>query len=172
MEVPNRKRKVLTLAVVLSEEGVLLGRKTRGFGAGKWNGFGGKVEAGETIREATVRELEEEAGIRGTEMRKAGVMYFWFDEGEDRVLEIHLFTVTAYTGNPTASEEMAPIMWYPRTAVPYDRMWADDRYWLPALLESPESKTFVAKFRFDSVASENITHHEIVDVAQSVLEEM
>lgn len=31
---------------------VLLGMKKRGFGAGKWNGFGGKVQPGETIEEA------------------------------------------------------------------------------------------------------------------------
>ena len=36
--------------------------KKRGFGAGKWNGFGGKVEPGETIVEAAVREVKEECG--------------------------------------------------------------------------------------------------------------
>jgi len=30
---------------------ILLGRKKRGMGFGKWNGFGGKIEAGETMRE-------------------------------------------------------------------------------------------------------------------------
>lgn len=34
---------------------VLLGMKKRGFGAGKWNGFGGKVQPGETIEEAARR---------------------------------------------------------------------------------------------------------------------
>jgi hypothetical protein len=42
---------------------VLLGLKQRGFGTGKWNGFGGKVEKGEEIRDAAVREMKEEAGI-------------------------------------------------------------------------------------------------------------
>ena len=34
---------------------VLLGRKKRGMGLGKWNGFGGKIEAGETMRQCAVR---------------------------------------------------------------------------------------------------------------------
>ena len=36
--------------------------KKRGFGEGKWNGFGGKVEVGETIVEAAAREVKEECG--------------------------------------------------------------------------------------------------------------
>ncbi|CAN0505072.1 unnamed protein product, partial [Ectocarpus sp. 12 AP-2014] len=31
---------------------ILLGMKKRGFGEGKWNGFGGKVESGESVEEA------------------------------------------------------------------------------------------------------------------------
>ena len=43
---------------------LLLGCKKRGFGAGKWNGFGGKLEGKETFRACAVREVREEAGIR------------------------------------------------------------------------------------------------------------
>ena len=53
----ERKRKVLTLVFLRREGEVLLGMKKRGFGEGKWNGFGGKVEAGETIVEAAAREV-------------------------------------------------------------------------------------------------------------------
>ena len=42
---------------------ILLGRKRRGMGYGKWNGFGGKIEAGETMRECAARELFEECGL-------------------------------------------------------------------------------------------------------------
>ena len=47
--------KVLTLVFIRRQGEILLGYKKRGFGAGKWNGFGGKVEAGETIEEAAER---------------------------------------------------------------------------------------------------------------------
>ena len=58
-----KKRKVLTLVLLREENRVLLGMKKRGFGVGKWNGFGGKLEPGETVVEAAARELEEESGL-------------------------------------------------------------------------------------------------------------
>lgn len=49
-------RKLLTLVLVRNDVGdILLGLKKRGFGEGKWNGFGGKVEPGETIHQAAAR---------------------------------------------------------------------------------------------------------------------
>ena len=48
-------RKVLTLAFIRDGGRLLLGMKKRGFGAGKWNGFGGKVDLGETILQGAVR---------------------------------------------------------------------------------------------------------------------
>ena len=55
--------KRLTLLLLRSNGRILLGRKKRGFGAGKANGFGGKVEVGETILQAAVREMQEECGV-------------------------------------------------------------------------------------------------------------
>ena len=60
------KNKLLTL-VLLREMGrgeILLGMKKRGFGQGKWNGFGGKVKEGESIRECARRETLEECGLK------------------------------------------------------------------------------------------------------------
>ena len=47
--------KLLTLLFVVESDRVLLGMKKRGFGAGRWNGFGGKVDLDETIEEAAKR---------------------------------------------------------------------------------------------------------------------
>lgn len=49
------KNKILTLVLVHDATKVLLGMKKRGFGVGRWNGFGGKVEPNETIEEAAKR---------------------------------------------------------------------------------------------------------------------
>ncbi len=47
--------KVLTSVFIRDSGQVLLGLKKRGFGVGFWNGFGGKVEKGETIEEGARR---------------------------------------------------------------------------------------------------------------------
>lgn len=47
----------LQLAIVNQGGRVLLGEKKRGFGEGYFNGFGGKVEAGETVQQAAIREV-------------------------------------------------------------------------------------------------------------------
>jgi len=52
-------RKLLTLVFIIEQERILLGMKKRGFGAGWWNGFGGKVQQGETIEEAAKRSTTE-----------------------------------------------------------------------------------------------------------------
>lgn len=57
------KNKVLTLVFVLRPGEVLLGYKKRGFAQGWWNGFGGKVEAGETIEEGAKRSFNIKANF-------------------------------------------------------------------------------------------------------------
>ena len=51
-KIPNQ---LLTLVLIMKGKQVLLGMKKRGFGKGKWNGFGGKVQDGEEILDAAKR---------------------------------------------------------------------------------------------------------------------
>src|SRR3989344_1679925 len=103
-------KKVLTLCVVYQHPKILLGVKKRGFGAGRWNGFGGKVNEGEAIEDAASRELEEEAGIHALDMTKMGVLDFEF-ENDSKILEVHIFRVTRFKGEPSESDEMKP-QWF------------------------------------------------------------
>ena len=58
--------KPTTLVFPIDEKNrILLGRKKRGFGAYKYNGFGGKLDNGESFRECAIRELFEESGLQG-----------------------------------------------------------------------------------------------------------
>lgn len=57
MSVVRPPNKLLTLLFVLTPGKVLLGMKKRGFGKGRWNGFGGKVQPGETIEDGAIRFL-------------------------------------------------------------------------------------------------------------------
>ncbi|KAL1914731.1 uncharacterized protein VTP21DRAFT_7989 [Calcarisporiella thermophila] len=142
MTIANKK-KILTLLFVQDGDKVLLGMKRRGFGQGKYNGFGGKVEQGETIEKAAMRELQEEACITASALERMGLLWFTF-EGDDVGLEVHVFRAVSYFGVPEETEEMTP-QWFPIDQIPYEQMWPDDKLWLPWLLQS---RKFVARFDF------------------------
>ncbi|KAA0159698.1 hypothetical protein FNF28_05758 [Cafeteria roenbergensis] len=129
----GRPLKLLTLLLVVQGDRVLLGMKKRGFGMGKYNGYGGKVEAGETVLEGALRELHEEAGIKATDATPRGRMLFEF-RGEETVMDVRVFSASAFEGEPTESEEMTT-EWFGVDKLPFDRMWADDRHWFPILLD-------------------------------------
>jgi 8-oxo-dGTP diphosphatase/2-hydroxy-dATP diphosphatase len=135
-------KKVYTLCLVHQPPLVLLAIKKKKLGAGFWNGFGGRVEDGESIEEAAKRETLEEAGITVPQLEKVGINEFEF-EGEPDSLEVHVFKAEDFAGEPTETDEMGPMQWFAQSELPYENMWEDDRYWLPLALES---KKFKGKF--------------------------
>lgn len=136
-------KKILTLCIIHQHPRVLLGMKKRGFGVGRWNGFGGKIEGQETIEEAARRELQEEAGIEVNDLDNVGVIDFEFQNNPE-ILEVHVFRSTSFSGNPIETEEMKP-QWFTVDAIPFENMWPDDRYWFPLFLSG---KKFKGKFVF------------------------
>lgn len=142
--------KQLTLLLLRYEGQILLGMKKRGFGAGKYNGFGGKIEPLETIQSAAVREMEEESGLRVLDPVLVGLLDFDFLGSTER-LRVHVFTATAYSGVVRESDEMQP-QWFSESAVPFDSMWKDDELWFPLLLSG---RNFKGTFLFNG-------HDEIV----------
>lgn len=149
-------RIITTLAMVREGDRVLLGMKKRGFGEGRWNGFGGKVKEGESIEEAMVRELKEESGLNASAYESAGVLEFFFPNGLE--IEVHVFSVHSCEGRVCETEEMAP-RWFSLSEIPFDSMWPDDQYWFPLFLNS---KIFSGKFWFDEQA--NIVSHELFEL--------
>ncbi|KZT28065.1 hypothetical protein NEOLEDRAFT_1087660 [Neolentinus lepideus HHB14362 ss-1] len=138
------QRKYFTNAFIVQHDNkrILLGLKKRGFGKDKYNGFGGKVEDGETSAEAAVRELQEEAGITAA-LEYSGTMLF-FSEGSDFAYHIDYYSAAAYQGTVTETEEMRP-EWFalpdvdatePSTLpqIPFHQMWEDDHIWFPLLI--------------------------------------
>jgi len=130
--------KEVTLCLPLTEHqppAVLLGLKKRGFGQGKYVGFGGKIEAGETVEEATVREMEEEAGLRVTveDLKPAGWLAFYFPSRPEWDHLVNVYQIRRWQGEPQETEEMRP-QWFAIDAIPYAAMWDDARSWLPFVL--------------------------------------
>ncbi len=147
-------KKVLTLCIIYQHPRILLGMKKRGFGAGRWNGFGGKVNKGENIVEAAKRELLEEAGIVIDKAEYVGILDFsWKDKPE--LLEVNIFKADNFNGEPVESEEMRP-QWFHIDEIPFSEMWQDDKYWFPLFLKN---KKFKGRFLFDE--SDNVLEYEL-----------
>ena len=120
-----------TLLFVIRAGRILLIHKKRGLGAGKINGPGGRIEAGETPRHCAIREVQEELCITATGVKRAGRLHFQFVDNFS--IRGDVFTATGYKGTPTETAEAIP-HWFPVNRLPFKRMWADDRVWMPLLL--------------------------------------
>ena len=132
-----------SLCFVRQEGEVLMIRKKRGLGAGKINGPGGRLEAGETALDAAIRETEEEVGVTPLNLSQRGELHFQFTDG----LALHcvVFLAEGCVGQPIETDEAIP-HWMKPSEIPYHDMWADDSHWLPGMLEG---KSFKGYFHFD-----------------------
>ncbi len=120
-----------TLLFVIDGSRVLLIDKKTGHGAGKINAPGGKLEPGENPLTCAVREVREEVGITVEAPRLHAELAFadlrgsqWFG---------YVFVARGYRGEPAETAEARP-SWHPLNAIPYGRMWEDDRVWLPRVI--------------------------------------
>lgn len=138
-------------------ERILLGMKKTGFGRGKYNGFGGKIEEGESPTAAAIRELAEECGITATEadLKNVGKLKFIFPANPEIDHDVHLYVLHTWQGEPHETKEMKPV-WFTVADIPYKEMWADDSYWLPAVLKGKRVKGTVV-FSEDNEEVDDIT---------------
>lgn len=136
------------LFLIKKEEGVItdicLAMKKRGFGKGRYNGVGGKVEHGETIESAVKREAEEEIGVKAGVLHKCAELTFIFPHQPSFDQLVHVYLTEDWQGEIQESEEMAPD-WYKVDGIPYEMMWPDDIFWLPKVLNGESLK---ARFVF------------------------
>jgi len=105
-----------------------------------WNGYGGGVEAGESVSETAVRELYEETGngVRADvkHLEKIAVVDFHNkkDDGRTFICRVHFFFVHEWEGQIGTSGEMIRPTWFPFGALPWDNMMPADREWLEPIL--------------------------------------
>jgi 8-oxo-dGTP diphosphatase len=107
-------------AIAVSEERLLLIRRGRGPAAGAWSLPGGRVEAGETLAEAVLRELAEETGLEGVCDELVG----WVERmGPDHHFVILDFAVTVLEPlEPTPGDDALEAEWVPLDEVAHRRL--------------------------------------------------
>jgi len=155
----NKTKKILTLCLVCQDGKVLLGMKKRGFGAGRWNGFGGKLSPGESIIEAAKREIFEEAEIKVEKMEKVGEVDFEF-QGNPEIMNVHIFKADSFLGEPSETEEMKP-QWFDTNSLPFVDMWPDDIHWMPLFFAG---KKFKGKFLFGK--GDIVLEKDLIEIEQ------
>lgn len=96
-------------AVAVDQDRILLIRRGRDPAAGRWSVPGGRVEPGETMSEAVVRELAEETGLRGV----CGDLVGWVERIDpDHHFVIFDFMVTILEASaPVAGDDAAEAAW-------------------------------------------------------------
>jgi ADP-ribose pyrophosphatase YjhB (NUDIX family) len=141
--------KDVTLCYLISDGKILLAMKKRGFGEGKLNGYGGKVEPGETIEEALSRETFEESKVRmdlSSAVKVAEIEFYFPDVPKEKNWDerAHVYFVTKWSGVPVETEEMKPA-WYDIHNIPFDsaNFWAADKIWLKKAIEGKKLRAKV-----------------------------
>lgn len=98
-------------AIAIEDAALLLIRRGHGPAAGEWSVPGGRVEAGETLAEAVVREVREETGLECV----CGELIGWVERiGDDHHFVILDFRVTMLdSAEPMAGSDAAEAAWVP-----------------------------------------------------------
>lgn len=150
----DKPNKIWTLCLVCKDSQILLAVKKLRWGAGKLNGYGGKVRRNETVENAAKRELKRESGLTALNMEEIGFIMFEFQK-PSIISECYFFRVKDFKGKPKESGEMGIGQWYDMKMLPLEEMWEGDRLWMPYFLKgqkfqgrviynNPEEKKVVA----------------------------
>ncbi len=107
-------------------------KKEKDLNHDKWIGIGGKFEDKESPEDCILREFYEETGYRLTRYRYRGIITFVSDCAPTEYM--HLFTASAYTGNPIVCDE-GELAWIDKKKLLSLTLWEGDRIFLKLLEE-------------------------------------
>ena len=112
--------------------------------AGKWNGLGGKFEAGESPEDCVIREVREESGLTVRAPRLHGLLTFVNFKGNDWY--VFVYTANDFEGELAADVAEGGLAWIPDDETLRLPLWDSDPIFLPWL---NQGRFFSAKFNYD-----------------------
>ncbi len=107
-------------------------KKDADVNAGKWIGVGGHLEAGESVEECLLREVEEETGLILRSYRHRAVIHFVSDIYPDEIM--YLYTADEFCGMLKDCDE-GVLKWIPKSEIFDLKLWEGDKVFLKMLLE-------------------------------------
>ena len=122
---------------------VHLNKKVNDIHKGKWNGLGGKFEAGETPEECVIREILEESGLSIQGPKLSGLLMFPKFKNNDWY--VFVFTANDFTGELIDSPE-GVLEWIQDEKILDLNLWESDHIFIPWI---QEGKFFSAKFEYE-----------------------
>jgi 8-oxo-dGTP diphosphatase len=130
-------------------------KKANDIHKGKWNGLGGKFEAGESPEECIIREVREESGLQIREPKLHGLLMFPNFKGADWY--VFVFTAREFEGELIDSPE-GQLEWVPDDKLLDLNLWESDHIFIPWL---EKGEFFSAKFIYegDQMKSYEVIFH-------------
>ncbi|WP_412026596.1 NUDIX domain-containing protein [Deinococcus yunweiensis] len=102
---------------------VLLGRRANtSYGEGEWGLPGGRVEAGETLAAAAIREAHEEVGVTVDAASVTPLGLCRYDHDGAQGADV-FFLARAWAGEPSPLDKTSEIGWFLPDALPPDALW-------------------------------------------------
>ncbi len=152
-------KETAVICYIFKDDKVLLINKKTGLGEGKVNAPGGRIEPAEMAVDAAVREVQEETGLTPLNLKEVGQLSFIFKDGYS--LKGIVYFADDCTGDMVETEEADPF-WQPVDEIPYDKMWVDDKLWLPPAMDGRYIKGHFI-FDGDNMLSQEVEESEMVE---------
>jgi len=111
---------------------------------GKWNGLGGKFEAGESPEDCIIREVCEESGLSIRSPQLHGLLTFTNFKGNDWY--VFVYTAHEFEGELLSDVPEGRLEWIRDEDLLTLPLWDSDPVFLPWLLQA---RFFSGKFKYD-----------------------
>ncbi len=133
-----------TLGYILSPDGreVLMVQRNKrpdDLHYGKYNGLGGKLDAGESVADCMRREILEESGIIVEALKLRGTISWpgFGKRGEDWFAFV--FRIEQWSGTPHTGNHEGTLAWVDRDKLLDLPLWESDRLFLPMVFDDSAS---------------------------------